>query len=83
MDTRHSPPAETVLYGIDRIVPNVEHGRFERSLSALTTLAAAVTTPEICFGHYRASFGNKWMRSPIVVTPPVMVAGVMGVRSER
>lgn len=72
-----------VVYGIDRLIRNVEHGRFEKSLSGLTAAAAAVTTAEIYFEHYRASFGNKWMWSPIVVTPPVMVAGIMGVRSRR
>ena len=29
------------------------------------------------------SFGNKWMWSPIIVTPPVIVAGVMGVFSRK
>ena len=72
-----------VVYGIDRLIRNVEHGRFEKSLSGLTAAAAAVTTAEIYFEHYRASFGNKWMWSPIVVTPPVMLAGIMGVRSRR
>ena len=68
---------------IDRMVRNVEHGRFERALSGLTAAAALVTTAEIYFEHYRASFGNKMMWSPIVVTPPVMVAGIGGVFSKR
>jgi hypothetical protein len=68
---------------IDRAVANIEHGRFERSLSGVTALAAAVTTAEIYLEHYRASFGNKMMWSPIVVTPPVMVAGIGGVFSRR
>jgi hypothetical protein len=68
---------------IDRAVANVEHGRFERSLSGLTAFAAAVTTAEIYLEHYRASFGNKWMWSPVLVTPPVMIAGIGGVFSRR
>jgi hypothetical protein len=68
---------------IDRALINVSHGRFERSLSALTAFAAAVTTGEIYLEHYKASFGNKWMWSPIVVTPPVVVAGIGGVFSRR
>ena len=79
----NSTKTESVVYGVDRFLHNVQHGRFERSMSALTAAAAAVTTAEIYFEHYRASFGNKWMWSPIVVTPPVIVAGVMGVRSRR
>ncbi|HET9101923.1 MAG TPA: hypothetical protein VFN55_01110 [Solirubrobacteraceae bacterium] len=68
---------------IDRAVANIEHGRFERSLSGVTAFAAAVTTAEIYLEHYRSSFGNKMMWSPIVVTPPVMVAGIGGVFSRR
>jgi len=68
---------------VDRVLGDVSHGRFERSLSGLTAVAAAVTTAEIFIEHYRASFGNRWMWSPILVTPPVMVAGVAGIWSRR
>lgn len=70
-------------YLLDRILRNIAHGRFERSLSGLTAVAAVITTAEIYAEHYRASFGNKWMWSPVVVTPPVVVAGVAGVFSRR
>jgi hypothetical protein len=73
----------TSEHRIDRWVANVQHGRFERSLSGLTAFAAAVTTAEIYLEHYRASVGNKMMWSPIIVTPPVMVAGIGGVFSRR
>lgn len=68
---------------IDRAFADVAHGRFERSLAGLTALAAAVTTSEIYIEHYKASFGNKMMWSPILVTPPVIVAGIAGVFSKR
>jgi hypothetical protein len=68
---------------IDRIAKDVEHGRFERSLSGLTALAALLTTAEIYLEHWRASFGNRWMWSPVLVTPPVMIAGIGGVFSRR
>ncbi len=68
---------------IDRMTANIEHGRFERVLSGLTAVAALVTTAEVFVEHYGASFGNKWMWSPIVVTPPVVVAGIAGVYSKR
>ncbi len=68
---------------IDRIVSEVQHGRFERSLSGLTAFSAVVTTGEIYLEHYRASFGHKMMWSPIVLTPPVVVAGVGGIFSRR
>jgi hypothetical protein len=68
---------------LDRAVRNVEHGRFERSLSGLTAASAVVTGVEIYMEHYKASFGNKWMWSPVVLTPPLVVAGIGGVFSRR
>lgn len=68
---------------VDRMVGNVEHGRFERSLSGLTAMAAVVTGTEIYLEHYKASFGNKWMWSPVLLSPPLAVAGVAGVFSKR
>jgi hypothetical protein len=80
---RTTPAKRRTEHHIDRWVANIEHGRFERSLSALTAFAALVTTAEVYAEHYRASFGNKMMWSPILVTPPVVVAGVAGVASKR
>jgi len=68
---------------VDRLLANVAHGRFERSLSGLTAMAAAVTGAEVYLEHYKASFGNKVMWSPILVTPPLVVAGIGGVFSKR
>lgn len=68
---------------IERELVNIAHGRFERALSGLTAIAAAITTTEVYIEHYKASFGNKWMFSPVLVTPPVVVAGIAGVFSKR
>jgi hypothetical protein len=80
---RNRQPLRRPEHLIDRAVQNIEHGRFERSLSGLTAVAALITTAEIYLEHYRASFGNRWMWSPVLVTPPVMVAGIGGVFSRR
>jgi len=80
---RHGEVLGETVHVIDKVVRNVQHGTFERSLSGLTAVAATVTTAEIFIEHYGASFGNKWMWSPIIVTPPVVVAGVMGVFSRK
>jgi hypothetical protein len=69
--------------GIDRLVGDISHGRFERSLSGLTAGAALVTGAEIFLEHDRASFGNRMMWLPVVLTPFVSAAGVGGVFSRR
>jgi len=68
---------------LDRVLDNVEHGRFERSLSGLTGIGAVVTGAEIFLEHDRASFGNKMMWLPVALTPLVGGAGVAGVFSKR
>src|SRR6476659_3934134 len=74
---------DTIRHGIDRMVRNVETGRFERSLSALTAAGALVTATEIYFEHDSASFGNKLMWLPVALGPIGAVAGVAGFCSHR
>jgi hypothetical protein len=68
---------------LPRELANIQHGRFERALSGLTAVAAVITTAEVYVEHYKASFGNKVMWAPIVVTPPLVAAGIGGVFSRR
>ena len=79
---RQSAAGGTV-HGIDRMVRNVQTGRFERSLSALTAAGALVTAAEIFFEHDSASFGNKMMWVPVALGPVGAVAGVAGFFSQR
>ena len=72
-----------VVYGIDRMVKNVETGRFERSLAGLSAIGALVTSAEIYFEHDSASFGNKWMWVPVALGPVGAAAGFAGVFSRR
>jgi hypothetical protein len=62
---------------------NLRHGRAQQMLAAATTAAAVPLGLEVYVNHYGGSFGNKWMWSPIALTPPLAAAGVAGVRSER
>ncbi len=65
------------------MVRNVETGRFERSLSALTAVGALVAAAEIFFEHDSASFGNKMMWLPVAMGPIGAAAGVAGFCSHR
>ncbi len=62
---------------------NLRRGRMQRTLSAATAAAALPLGAEIYFEHYRGSFGDKWMWTPIALTPPLALAGIAGVFSER
>lgn len=77
------PPAQAALIGIDRLLRDIRHGRFERSLAALTSVGAAITGLEIWLEHDRASFSNRMMWLPVALTPGIAAAGAAGVVSRR
>ncbi len=62
---------------------NVRAGRMQRTLAAATAFSALPLGLEIYFEHFRGSFGDKWMWTPVVLSPALTLAGVAGVRSER
>lgn len=62
---------------------NLRRGRVQRALAAATALSALPLGAEIYFEHFRGSFGNKWMWTPVALSPALSAAGVAAVRSER
>ncbi len=68
---------------ISRALENVREGRMQKLLSLATAVSAPALALEVYLEHYKASFGDKWMWTPIVLTPPLTIAGVAGVFSER
>ena len=66
-----------------RFLRNLRAGRVQRTLAATTAASAAPLAFEIYLEHYKGSFGDKWMWTPIFLTPPLTAAGVAGVVSER
>jgi len=66
-----------------RALRNLRRGRIQRALAAATAFSALPLGAEIYFEHFRGSFGDKWMWTPIALSPLLSVAGIAGVRSER
>jgi hypothetical protein len=66
-----------------RALRNLRRGRLQRSLAAATAASALPLGLEIWFEHFRGSFGDKWMWTPVVLSPLLTAAGAAGVRSER
>ena len=65
------------------VLRNIRDGRMQQMLSAATAFSVPALAYEIYTEHYKGSFGDKWMWTPIVLTPPLTAAGVAGVFSER
>jgi hypothetical protein len=66
-----------------RLLREVRRGRVQRTLAAATALSALPLGAEIYFEHFRGSFGDKWMWTPVALSPALSAAGVAAMRSER
>ena len=66
-----------------RLLANLRAGRMQRTLAAATAVSAPAIGFEIYLEHYKGSFGDKWMWTPVVLTPPLTVAAVAAIFSER
>jgi hypothetical protein len=68
---------------IASLLKNLREGRTQKLLAATTAMSAPALGFEIYFEHLKGSFGDKWMWTPLVLTPPLTAAGLAGVASER
>jgi len=68
---------------VGKLIKNIREGRVQRLLAASTAFSAPPLALEIYLEHYKGSFGDKWMWTPIWLTPPLTIAGIAGVFSPK
>ena len=68
---------------IRKLVKDIRDGRVQKLLAFGTAMSAPALGLEIYLEHYKGSFGDKWMWTPLVLTPPLTAAGLAGVVSEK
>jgi hypothetical protein len=61
----------------------VSHGRLQRVMALMATFAAIVSGFEAWTQHTRGAFTNRWMWTPIILTPPVALAAGAAMVSRR
>lgn len=91
-----SPPAafttDAVQAVTDRLPPELRRrarvverylrdGRFQRSLSLVAGLASLLTGAEVAYEHYRGSYGQRVMWTPVILSAALTGAGVAGAAS--
>jgi hypothetical protein len=75
---RRRPPG-----GPGRWLWNLRAGRLQKTLAATVAASGLPLGFEMYLEHYKGSFGDIWMWSPIVSSPLVSAAGLAGLRSPR
>lgn len=62
---------------------HIREGRFQRSLSFVTGISGLLTGLEVGYEHYRGSYGQKVMYSPVILSGALGVAGFWSIFSRR
>jgi hypothetical protein len=65
------------------MIRDFRRGRAQRLLAAATAASALPLGAEIYVNHYGGSFGNRWMWTPVALSPALAAAGFAGMLSER
>ena len=68
---------------VKRRLEDARRGRVQRLLCVVAAGSALPLGAEIYLEHYKGSYADRWMWTPIVATPALVAAGVAGVFSER
>jgi hypothetical protein len=67
------------LPGLSEVVRNdVREGRFQRSLCLISGAASLVSGLEVTYEHYKGSYGQRIMYTPVILSVALLAAGVWG-----
>lgn len=62
---------------------HIREGRFQRSLSLIAAASSLLAGLEVTYEHYRGSYGQQVMYTPVLISPILTIAGIWGVFSRR
>lgn len=69
---------EGVVFG-----QHIREGRFQRSLAFVAGLSSVLSGLEVTYEHYRGSYGQRIMYTPVALSPALMLAGLWASLSRR
>ncbi|MGA8026087.1 MAG: hypothetical protein WB992_03010 [Bryobacteraceae bacterium] len=67
----------------EAIHTHIQEGRFQRSLALVTAASSFISGLEVSYEHYKGSYSNLIMYSPVLLSGAVTIAGVWGFFSRR
>ncbi len=69
---------EGVIFG-----QHIREGRFQNSLSFIAGVSSVLSGVEVTYEHYRGSYGQRIMYTPVALSPALMLAGIWASMSRR
>src|SRR5436305_9433556 len=77
-------PAPLLIASLARpVLEHTQDGRFQRSLALITAGSSFVSGLEVAYEHYKGSYSNLIMYTPVVLSGVVSLSSFGGVFSER
>jgi hypothetical protein len=70
--------SEEISHEVDQLRNEIREGRFQRGLALLAAGASLMSGLEVSYEHYRGSYGQRVMYTPVVLSGLLGVAGVWG-----
>jgi hypothetical protein len=61
----------------------IREGRFQKGLSLVAGLSSILSGLEVTYEHYRGSYGQRVMYTPVILSPALLAAGIWGYRNRR
>lgn len=61
----------------------IREGRFQKALALIAGLSSLLSGLDVTLEHYRGSYGQRVMYSPVILSPMLLIAGIWGVFSKR
>jgi hypothetical protein len=69
------PAAATEAIAVDA---NVREGRFQRCMALMAGASSVLAGLEVSYEHYRGSFGQKVMWTPVILSGAMAISGIWG-----
>jgi hypothetical protein len=67
----------------EMVLDHIQNGCFQRSMSLLVAGTSVASGLEVAYEHYKGSYSNPMMYTPVAFSGVLALAGVAGVFSER
>jgi hypothetical protein len=65
------------------IAHHIREGRFQRSLALIAGLSSVLSGLEVAYEHYRGSYSQRIMYTPVILSQALLVAGICAAMNRR
>ena len=65
------------------LLQHIREGRFQRSLALIAGFSSILSGLEVTYEHYRGSYSQRVMYTPVILSPALLAASVAGATNRK